>query len=82
MNGAAIGWGTLIGASLVAGALVAAWLVLPGRLSAIVTAFGGGILLAAVALELVPDADERAGTWLTAAVLLGERSSTLPPTRC
>lgn len=71
MNGAAIGWGTLIGASLVAGALVAAWLVLPGRLSAIVTAFGGGILLAAVALELVPDADERAGIWLTAAGLLG-----------
>jgi ZIP family zinc transporter len=71
VDGAAIGWGTLIGASLVAGALVAAWLVLPGRLSAIVTAFGGGILLAAVALELVPDADERADISLTAAGLLG-----------
>jgi zinc transporter, ZIP family len=71
VNGAAIGWGALIGASLVAGGLVAAWLVLPRQLSAIVTAFGGGILLAAVALELVPDADERAGTWLTAAGLLG-----------
>jgi ZIP family zinc transporter len=75
VNGAAIGWGTLIGASLVAGALVAAWLVLPGRLSAIVTAFGGGILLAAVALELVPDADERAGIWLTAGGMEAMRRS-------
>jgi zinc transporter, ZIP family len=31
-----------------------------------VTAFGGGILLAAVALELVPEADARAGLWATA----------------
>jgi ZIP family zinc transporter len=36
-----------------------------------VTAFGGGILFAAVALELVPEADAGAGTPLTAVGLLG-----------
>lgn len=70
MIGDAIGWGIVIGASLSGGGLLAAVLVLPARMSATVTAFGGGILLAAVALELVPDADERAGLWLTAAGLL------------
>jgi hypothetical protein len=39
---------------------------LPVRVAAAVSSFGGGHLLAAVALELVPDADERAGQWLTA----------------
>ena len=33
--------------------------------SLLITAFGGGVLLAAVALELVPEADDGAGTWLT-----------------
>jgi zinc transporter, ZIP family len=67
--GASIGWGLLIGASLVAGALAAAFLHLPERVAATLTAFGGGILFAAVALELVPEADVEAGTALTAAGL-------------
>lgn len=58
-------WGLLIGASLVTGALVASATRLPERLAATITAFGGGVLLAAVALELVPEADSRAGTWRT-----------------
>jgi zinc transporter, ZIP family len=65
-----LGWGALVGLSLVAGALAAARLKLPERVAAALTSFGGGVLLAAVALELVPDADERAGTWLTAAGLV------------
>jgi ZIP family zinc transporter len=64
--GASVGWGLLIGASLVAGALAAAFLHLPERVAATLTAFGGGILFAAVALELVPEADAEAGTALTA----------------
>jgi hypothetical protein len=36
---------------------------------ATLTAFGGGILLEAVAVELVPD-DDQAGRWLTAGGLL------------
>ena len=50
---------------LVVGAVVAAALSLPQRWAATLTAFGGGILLAAVALELVPDADAGAGKGLT-----------------
>jgi hypothetical protein len=36
----------------------------------LVSSFAGGVLLAAVAFELVPDADERAGLWMTAVGLL------------
>jgi zinc transporter, ZIP family len=61
-------WGLAVGGTLFAGAVVAARVQLPARFSAFVTAFGGGILLAAIALELVPEADERAGLWLTAAM--------------
>lgn len=64
-------WGLLIGASLVVGALVASATRLPERVAATITAFGGGVLLAAVALELVPEADARAGAPLTAVGLLG-----------
>jgi zinc transporter, ZIP family len=56
---------SLVG-SLLAGALIAARFRLPTRLAAMVTAFGGGILMSSVALELVPDADEGAGIRLTA----------------
>jgi ZIP family zinc transporter len=48
------------------GALAAAGLRLPARAAAMLTAFGGGILFAAIALELVPDADAEAGAGLTA----------------
>jgi zinc transporter, ZIP family len=62
--------GLAVGGSLLAGALAAAALRLPTRVAANLTAFGGGVLLSAVALELVPDADERAGAALTAFGLL------------
>jgi zinc transporter, ZIP family len=64
--GASLGWGLVIGASLLVGALAAALLRLPERIAATLTAFGGGILLAAIALELVPEADREAGVALTA----------------
>jgi ZIP family zinc transporter len=63
-------WGLAIGASLVAGAAAAALTDLPERVAAVMTAFGGGILLAAIALELVPEADAGAGAGLTAAGLV------------
>lgn len=62
--------GLLVTASLVCGALAAARLRLPPRAAALITAFGGGILLAAVALELLPEADETAGRALTAIGLI------------
>jgi zinc transporter, ZIP family len=55
-----------VAASLLVGAIVASRTTLPPRVAAIVTAFGGGILVASVALELIPDADEGAGPTLTA----------------
>jgi ZIP family zinc transporter len=68
--GASLAWGLAIGASLMTGAVIAARVRLPERLAATITAFGGGLLLAAVALELVPKADRGAGPALTAAGLL------------
>jgi ZIP family zinc transporter len=67
---ASAGWGLAVAASLVAGAFAAAGFHLPPRVAATLTAFGGGILLAAVAVELVPEADEQAGRWVTAGGLL------------
>ena len=68
--GPGLAWGLVIGASLLAGALAAVLVRLPSRIAAALSAFGGGVLLAAVALELVPEADERAGVALTAGGLL------------
>jgi len=67
--GASAGWGLVVCASLVAGALAAVLVALPARVAASATAFGGGILFAAIALELTPEADAGAGTALTAAGL-------------
>jgi zinc transporter, ZIP family len=64
--GASLGWGLVVGASLVAGAVAAALLRLPARVAAALTAFGGGVLFAAIAFELVPEADREAGVALTA----------------
>jgi len=68
--GAALGWGLAIGGSLVVGAVAAALFRLPAGVAAVLTAFGGGILFSAVALELVPEADREAGPALTALGLL------------
>ena len=72
--GASTAWGLVVAASLVAGAAVAAAVDLPPRIAAMLTAFGGGTLLAAVALQLVPAADSGAGAALTA---LGLAAGTL-----
>jgi ZIP family zinc transporter len=76
---ASAGWGLVVAASIVAGALVASALELPSRLAATITAFGGGVLLAAVALQLVPAADGGAGPALTA---LGLATGTLAYVAC
>jgi zinc transporter, ZIP family len=69
LGGSAI-WGAVVAASLVLGATAAAFLKLPERIAATLAAFGGGILFAAVALELVPEADASAGPAVAAAALL------------
>jgi ZIP family zinc transporter len=67
---ASLGWGLVVGASLVAGAVAAAVFMLPSRVAALLTAFGGGVLLAAIAFELMPEADREAGVGLTIAGVL------------
>ena len=67
---ASLGWGVVVGASLVAGAVAAAMFTLPARVAALLTAFGGGVLLAAIAFELMPEADREAGVGLTIAGVL------------
>ncbi|MDQ3876411.1 MAG: hypothetical protein M3322_12860 [Actinomycetota bacterium] len=62
--------GLAVGASLLGGAVVAVLFDLPGPVASVVTSLGGGLLLAAVAFELVPEADERADVWLTSVGLL------------
>lgn len=62
--------GLLVTVSLLVGVLTAGWLRLPPSAASMFTAFGGGILLAAVALELLPAADETAGQLFTAAGLV------------
>ncbi len=67
--GPSIGWGLVVALSLLAGAVAAARVRLSERVAATLTVFGGGVLFAAVALELVPEADAQAGVALTAAGL-------------
>jgi zinc transporter, ZIP family len=68
--GPSLGWGVAVGASLVVGAVAAAVITLPPRKAALITAFGGGVLLAAIAFELMPEADREAGEALTVAGVL------------
>jgi len=67
---ASVGWGLAVGGTLIAGAFVAVAFHLPERVAAVVTSFGGGLLLAAIAFELAPEADEAGGVGLTAAGLI------------
>jgi ZIP family zinc transporter len=65
----AFGWGFLAASSLVAGGLVAIAFRIPSRLLGLVLAFGAGVLLSAVAYELVEEAYEMGGG--TGALALG-----------
>ncbi|MCU1691909.1 MAG: integral rane protein [Frankiales bacterium] len=58
---AAAGWGLLAGAALLVGAAVAWFLPVPKRLVALVMAFGAGVLVSALAFELVAEAADSAG---------------------
>ena len=53
---AAFGWGTLAASSLVIGALVARWLKISLRVIGLIMGFGAGVLISAVAFDLVEEA--------------------------
>jgi ZIP family zinc transporter len=61
-----LAWGLLGGAALVVGAVVGYSLRLPGRLIAGVMAFGSGVLISALALELMDESFRRGGFVATA----------------
>ena len=54
-------WGLLAGAALVVGALAAWFIAVPQRLIAGVMAFGAGVLISALAFELMEEAYKRGG---------------------
>jgi ZIP family zinc transporter len=55
------GWGLLAGGALVIGAAVAYFVRVPTRWIAAVTAFGSGVLISALAFELMDEAYQRGG---------------------
>jgi zinc transporter, ZIP family len=57
--GAALGWGLISASSLVIGSLLAIWLHMSLRLIALIMAFGAGVLISAVAFDLVEEAAEK-----------------------
>ena len=63
-------WGAAIGGCLVVGALAGAFFPARERLATTVTIFGGGVLLGALAFDVVPEAEAHAGRWLTAGGLV------------
>jgi zinc transporter, ZIP family len=59
--GEAFGWGTLAASSLILGGILALKLRIGQRMLGLVMAFGSGVLISAVAFELVEDAAETTG---------------------
>jgi len=64
-------WGLLAGGALVIGAAFAWFVHVPQRLIAGITAFGAGVLISALAFELMDEAYQRGGFASTAAGFLG-----------
>jgi ZIP family zinc transporter len=64
-------WGLLGGAALVLGAAVAWWVRVPRRAVAAIMAFGAGVLISALAFDLVGEAERSGGLLPTATGFLG-----------
>ncbi len=67
--GAAFGWGTLATSSLVIGALIATAFRLSPRAIGLIMAFGAGVLISAVAFDLVEEAAKVIGSGVAFAAL-------------
>jgi ZIP family zinc transporter len=70
---AAFGWGTLAASSLVIGAVIALLFRIPIRVIGLIMAFGAGVLISAVAFDLVEEADGMSSGhgWVIAGMLAG-----------
>ncbi|MGZ7044073.1 MAG: ZIP family zinc transporter, partial [Methanobacterium sp.] len=56
-------WGLIAGSALLIGALFAYFLEIPGRIVAAVMAFGAGVLLSAISLELMEESFNLGGLY-------------------
>lgn len=63
-------WGTLAGAALVLGSALAWWWSIPAKWVSLVMSFGAGVLISALAFDLVDEAARAAGAWPTTAGFL------------
>ena len=70
-------WGLIAGSALLLGATVGYFARLPQRIIAWIMAFGGGVLISALAFDLMDEAYARGGFDSTALVLLEVRRFTL-----
>ena len=71
-------WGLFGGSALVAGAAIAYLVALPKRVTAGIMAFGCGVLISAVAYDLIMDGYEKGGLWpIVGGALLGSAAYTL-----
>jgi ZIP family zinc transporter len=70
---AAFGWGTLAGSSLVIGAIIALLFRLSLRVIGLIMGFGAGVLISAVAFDLVEEAAEKSSGhgWVAAGIFAG-----------
>jgi ZIP family zinc transporter len=64
-------WGLLAGSALVLGALVAYFTAVPRRIIAVVMSFGSGVLISALAFDLMDEAYHRGGLGSTSLGFLG-----------
>jgi ZIP family zinc transporter len=71
--GAAFGWGTLAASSLVIGALIALWFHIGLRTIGLIMGFGSGVLISAVAFDLIEEAaaDSSGHGWIAAGLFAG-----------
>ena len=71
--GGSFGWGLLAGSSLVVGALIAFLFSIPLRVVGLIMGFGAGVLISAVAFDLVDEAVEKSvgNGWCAAGLFAG-----------
>lgn len=67
-------WGLVAGSALLVGAAAGYWLAIPRRLTAAIMAFGSGVLISALAFELMDEAYKRGGFMATAIGFMGGAS--------
>jgi ZIP family zinc transporter len=70
---AAFGWGALAASSLVIGALIALWFRISLRVIGLIMGFGAGVLISALAFDLVQEAVETGSGhgWAAAGIFAG-----------